>query len=89
MPVVASFFGVTITMYYRDHPPPHFHADSGGETALVAVDGGEILTGRLHRTARRIVREWALANQGPLMDNWVRARRREPLESIGGPQDDA
>ena len=25
MPEISRFFGITITMYYNDHPPPHFH----------------------------------------------------------------
>ncbi|MDQ2786112.1 MAG: DUF4160 domain-containing protein, partial [Chloroflexota bacterium] len=29
MPVIAVFDGITITMYYKDHPPPHFHARYG------------------------------------------------------------
>lgn len=29
MPVVSRFFGIVITMYYNDHPPPHFHVRYG------------------------------------------------------------
>jgi len=26
MPTISTFFGVTIRMFFSDHPPPHFHA---------------------------------------------------------------
>ncbi|WP_375502311.1 DUF4160 domain-containing protein [uncultured Nostoc sp.] len=26
MPEICRFLGIIITMYYNDHPPPHFHA---------------------------------------------------------------
>src|SRR2546423_5822976 len=26
MPGISAFYGIVITMYWRDHPPPHFHA---------------------------------------------------------------
>jgi hypothetical protein len=26
MPELSRFLGIVIAMYYRDHPPPHFHA---------------------------------------------------------------
>ncbi len=25
MPEICRFLGIIITMYYNDHPPPHFH----------------------------------------------------------------
>ena len=28
MPEIALFLGIRITMYYDDHNPPHFHAES-------------------------------------------------------------
>ncbi|MFB3041815.1 MAG: DUF4160 domain-containing protein [Candidatus Poribacteria bacterium] len=30
MPEISRFFGIVIAIYYRDHPPPHFHAKYGG-----------------------------------------------------------
>jgi len=26
MPVLSSFLGIVIMMYFNDHNPPHFHA---------------------------------------------------------------
>lgn len=27
MPVISRFFGIVIFMFWREHAPPHFHAD--------------------------------------------------------------
>ena len=44
-------------MYYRDHPPPHFHAKYGGDEAIIAIDTGEVLAGRLPPRALGLVEE--------------------------------
>jgi hypothetical protein len=31
MPVIATFFGIVIRMYFADHAPPHFHAEYQGQ----------------------------------------------------------
>lgn len=27
MPEISLFYGIRVTMYYKDHMPPHFHAE--------------------------------------------------------------
>lgn len=85
MPTVAYFYGIAVSMHWRDHNPPHFHARYGRAKALIRISDGEIIEGRLPPTARRMVREWALARQAELTENWRRAVAREPLEKIAGP----
>lgn len=86
MPVIATFFGIVIRMYYEDHAPPHFHAEYRGEEASFRLSG-ESLEGRIDsRIARRLVQEWAEAHRLELELNWQRAREGrgllpiEPLE---------
>ena len=31
------FYGIVITMYYRDHNPPHFHANYGEHQAQIVI----------------------------------------------------
>jgi hypothetical protein len=86
MPTISWFFGIAIRMYFNDHAPPHFHAIHGDDEALVAIETGEVLQGRLGRNARRLVREWALRYNVQLMDNWARGQpgAREAMERIPG-----
>jgi hypothetical protein len=84
MPTIAIFFGLTIQMYWRDYPPPHIHVFYGGSEALVAIETGEILGGRIPPAALRLVREWVQNRREELLENWERASRREPLEQVPG-----
>jgi hypothetical protein len=47
MPEISRFFGIVITMYYDEHPPPHFHVRYGGQKALVAISTLSLLRGEL------------------------------------------
>lgn len=88
MPTVSYFYGIAIRMYLEDHNPPHFHAVYGEHEAQVEIVTGDLMDGYLPRNAARIVKEWALARQTPLMDNWNRARAGQRLERIAGPDAD-
>ena len=88
MPIISYFFGIAIRMYYNDHGPPHIHAEYQGHEAFIAVDGGEVIQGRLPLRARRLVREWCLEHRDELIANWRRARAFEPLERIPGLDND-
>jgi hypothetical protein len=82
MPVISTFFGIVVRMFYRDHGVPHFHAEYQGELATFTF-GGEVLAGGLQsRTARRLIKEWALARRAELDANWSRQKSGEPLEKI-------
>src|SRR3954454_7031027 len=73
MPTVSWFYGILIQMHYDDHVPPHFHARYAESQAMVRISDGAIIAGELPPTAARMVREWALARNGELQDNWGRA----------------
>lgn len=57
MPIISSFFGIYVRMYFADHAPPHIHVEYQGHEALVAIDSGEILQGRLPKRAASLVRQ--------------------------------
>ncbi|WP_036295588.1 DUF4160 domain-containing protein [Methylosinus sp. PW1] len=84
MPTIASFYGIAIRMYLKDHAPPHFHAIYGDHEAQVAIGTGDILKGELPATALRLVREWAKLNREALEANWRRRETGLPLEQIDG-----
>ena len=82
MPVISTFFGIVIRMFYREHGLPHFHAEFQGQQATFTFDG-EILAGGVQsRTAQRLIREWSLAHRVELDANWSRMKSGEPLERI-------
>jgi hypothetical protein len=82
MPTLAVFFGITVRMYYDDHPPPHFHAYYGDQAAKISIDTLELLEGRLPKRAFALVVEWALTHRPELRADWERAERHESLLPI-------
>jgi hypothetical protein len=84
MPTISEFFGMVILMYWRDHPPPHFHVRYKGWNAVVSIETGEIGRGSLPPGAARILREWTLRYQQDLLDNWERCTNGKPVRTIRG-----
>jgi hypothetical protein len=82
MPCISQFFGIVIYMYFNDHPPPHFHAEYGGNEALYEIETLRLHKGKLPRRAHNMVIEWADLHRAELMENWNRIRRGEGLVDI-------
>lgn len=64
MPEVSRFFGIVISMFYNDHPPPHFHARYGGQKGLVAIESLTLLRGSLPPRVLGLVVEWGHETPG-------------------------
>ena len=82
MPEISRFFGIIITLYYNDHPPPHFHVRYGQQKAIVSINPLTILKGELSNRTWNLVKEWALEHQAELLANWELARLAQTLEPI-------
>jgi hypothetical protein len=81
MPEISRFLGIIIRMYYRDHVPPHFHAEYAEHEIEVESETG-IVDGRFPRRALRAVLEWYELHRDELLANWQLARERRPLNRI-------
>jgi hypothetical protein len=82
MPIISSFFGIIIRMFFDDHNPPHFHAEYRGREALVDL-AGNILEGEIRSAnARKLIKEWAQLHRHELEVNWRRAKKLQPLDNI-------
>ena len=78
MPEVSRFYGIVIIrMFFREHGPPHFHAEYSGQQAVVGIEDLAVLRGRLPPVALGIVKEWRSLHQAELRTAWDRARRQE------------
>jgi hypothetical protein len=82
MPEISRFFGMVISMNYRDHPPPHFHVRHGGHRASIAIHSLVILAGALPPRALGMVLEWAVLHREELLLNWARVCASEPTQRI-------
>jgi hypothetical protein len=82
MPIISTFFGIVIRMFYREHEPAHFHAEYQGQYAKFDFDGKILAGSMLSGTARRLIEEWASRHRPELEANWARMKARKPLDRI-------
>lgn len=82
MPEVSRFFGIIITLNFRDHPPPHFHVRYQKQRALVAIETLTVIAGQLSPRVHSLVMEWAKMHQAELMENWHLAQQQGSLCDI-------
>jgi len=82
MPVISSFNGIIVRMFFNEHLPPHFHVEHQGDEASIDFDGN-LVTGSLRSArARADVAKWAQLNRDQLEENWRRSSVGVPLERI-------
>jgi hypothetical protein len=82
VPEISRFLGIIITMYYNDHPPPHFHVRYNQQKAIIDLKNLSILAGKLSPKVLELVMEWAAIHQIELLENWQLARQNRPLNPI-------
>lgn len=82
MPEISRFYGIIIAMYYREHPPPHFHAKHADKKAVFSIADLKMIEGQLPKRSVRLILKWASEHQETLLENWERARQEIPLHKI-------
>jgi len=82
MPRICTFYGIVISMYYKEHAPPHFNASYSGHEAAYGMDSLEVVHGSLPARANALVLEWASLHRGELQANWDRARKGRKPDKI-------
>jgi hypothetical protein len=69
-------------MFYKEHEPPHFHAEYQGQQGKFDFDGNMIVGSIRSRTALRLIRDWATRHRTELEANWQKMKEGRPLERI-------
>ena len=82
MPEISRFYGIIIRMYFKDHNPPHFHAEYQEMQAEYSINSLEILAGKLPSRAHAMVLEWASQHKEELKKNWERSIVPSKMEKI-------
>ena len=72
MPLISSFYGMYIKMYFqrKEHNPPHFHVIYGEYTGEIEIKSLKMREGDLPPNALELVKEWATLHQTALMHIW-------------------
>jgi hypothetical protein len=85
MPLISSFYGVLIYLYWpdtRQHHLPHIHAMYSRDEAVFSIDGAEVIDGSLPRRQTRLVQAWIELRRDELMADWSLAVKGEPVFPI-------
>jgi hypothetical protein len=85
MPLISTFYGVLIYLYWldtRQHHLPHIHAVYAGDEAVFGIESGEILDGGLPRRQIRLVQAWIELRREELLADWSLAVQGQPVFPI-------
>ena len=82
MPQLSRFFGIIISMYFRDHNPPHFHAKYNEYKCVVDIENLEVTEGDFPSRALKMVLEWAALHKDELLENWQEAQGEGNFKKI-------
>lgn len=82
MPVISTFYGITIHMFYKDHEPPHIHAEYAGQTEVIDIRNGRVIRGQIPRRAHKMVIEWWELYQDELAEIWETNQRNKKLPPL-------
>lgn len=75
MPEISRFFGIIIYMYFKDHLPPHFHAEYGGQEAQFSIETGNVIVGDLPRKQVRLIQAWVELYRDELVLNYEESQK--------------
>lgn len=81
MPEISRFLGIIIYMYYKEHSPPHFHAEYNEYSITVEIESG-IVNGKFPKRALRAVLDWLDLHKKELLIDWELAINKQPLNKI-------
>jgi hypothetical protein len=82
MPKISYFLGISVYMYYDDHNPPHFHAIYNEFVAVLNINTGKIIAGKLPPKVYELIKEWMDIHKKELLKDWELAKKFKKLKKI-------
>ena len=82
MPEISRFFGISISMYFQEHNPPHIHVKYNGIKAQLDLITGKFTQGALPVKQARFVLAWYEIHKDELFQVWESKefKKIEPLK---------
>lgn len=81
MPEISKFFGIIISLYWRDHNPPHIHFTYGEYECTVSVLD-RVVSGKAPSKVIAKVNEWMDLHENEILTLWEKAQKGEKLGRI-------
>jgi len=82
MPLISEFFGIKIYMYWKEHFPPHFHAEYNEYKILVDINEGVVIKGSFPFKKLKLVLAWCELHNKELLTNWELALKHDDIMKI-------
>lgn len=85
MPVISSFYGLIIYMYYLDnkqHNHPHIHVKYQQFEAIFKIPDGDLLDGNLPSGKIKLILAWIELHKDELMADWELASSGQRIFTI-------
>lgn len=82
MPIISSFNGYRITMYYDDHMPPHIHVEYGGQCSTIEINNPDNIKGDIKKKDLKVIQRWMKLRKQELLINWELMINNEKLLQI-------
>ena len=64
--------GLSLYIYPKDHPPPHFHIRGGGIDAAFSIQDCSLIKGSIDPRHRALIKWWHQRAKGKLESAWER-----------------
>lgn len=81
MPEICRFFGIIISLYWKDHNPPHIYFMYGDyECSISILD--RIVDGQAPAKVIAKVNEWIDLHESEILTLWEKAQNGEKLNKI-------
>ena len=85
MPIVSSFYGIIIQMFFNEnagHHTPHFHASFAEFEAVYDLNGNR-MEGDMPKSKERLIEAWIEIHKDELSAAWRAARLGETIKIEG------
>ena len=85
MPIISSFYGIIIQMFFNEnsgHHTPHFHAAFAEYEAVYDLNGN-LLEGAMPKPKTKLIDAWAEIHKDELTAAWKAARQGEIIKIEG------
>ena len=79
MPEICRFFGIIVSLYWKDHNPPHIHFSYGDyECSISVLD--RVVDGQAPVKVIAKVNEWIDLHEAEILTLWEKAQKGEKTE---------
>ena len=81
MPVLTMFYGIIVSMFYKEHNPPHIHVQYAEHNAIFDFEGN-MIEGNIPVKQIKLVEAWIVLHVEELVANWQLAQEQQSMFRI-------